>query len=165
MKWLLLIMIGRKRLGTASPQLARLALLGSALLVGCTPKSATDVADKFVDLYFVEIDQKKALPLTSGLAHQKIEEELSLVADIRRTYEPDAAKPSIYYSRMSQSESGDHGRFTYDLTIRQGRDETHRNALISSERVDGKWTIANFIVQEGHLPQRPQGSATAPSPN
>ncbi len=140
MKWLLLVM-----------------------LAGCTPKSATAVADKFVDLYFVEIDQKKALPLTSGLAHQKIEEELSLVADIRRSYEPDAAKPSIFYSRMSQSESGDHARFTYDLTIRQGRDETHRHALISGERVEGKWTIANFIVQEGHLPQRPQG--LQPSPN
>ena len=59
------------------------------LICGCTPKTSTEVADKFVDLYFVEIDQKKALPLTSGLAHQKIEEELSLVADIRRSYEPE----------------------------------------------------------------------------
>ena len=140
------------------------------LLAGCAPKSAAAVADKFVDLYFVEIDQKKALPLTTGLAHQKIEEELSLVADIRRSYEPDQAKPSIFYTRQSQSEAGEHARFTYDLTIRQGHDETHRNALISAERVDGKWTIANFIVQEGHLPERPPsgststGTATAPSP-
>jgi hypothetical protein len=134
------------------------------LLCGCAPKSASDVADKFVDLYFVEIDQKRTLPLTSGLAHQKIEEELSLVADIRKSYEPDQAKPSIFYSRKSQNEAGDHARFTYDLTIRQGRDETHRNALISAERLNGKWTVANFIVQEGHLPVRP-ASATAPAPS
>ncbi len=134
------------------------------LLCGaCAPKSATAVADKFVDLYFVEIDQKQALPLTSGPARQKVEEELSLVADIRRTYEPEQSKPSIFYTRRSQSESGEHARLTYDITIRQGRDETRRNALISAERVDGKWTVANFIVREGHLLERP-ASATAPSP-
>jgi hypothetical protein len=136
-------------------------LVALLLVTACTPRSASQVADKFVDLYFVEIDQKRALPLSSGLAHQKIEEELSLVADIRRTYEPEQAKPSIFYTRQSQMESGDHARFTYDLTIRQGRDETHRNALISVERIDGKWTVANFIVQEGHLPERP-GPAKAP---
>jgi hypothetical protein len=133
-------------------------------LCGCSPKGAAQVADKFVDLYFVEIDQKKALPLTTGPARQKLEEELSLVADIRKTYEPDQAKPSIFYQRQSEREAGDHARFTYDLTIRQGRDETKRNALVSAEKVDGKWTIANFIVQEGHLLQRP-AQATAPSPN
>ena len=134
---------------------------------GCVPRSASGVADKFVDLYFVEIDQKRALPLTTSLAHQKIEEELSLVADIRKSYEPDQAKPSISYARKSAKETGDHARFTYDLTIRQGRDETHRNALVSAERIDGRWTIANFIVQEGHLLERPPASAgaTAPSPH
>jgi hypothetical protein len=132
------------------------------LLCGCAPKGAADVADKFVDLYFVEIDQKKALEFTTGPARQKLEEELSLVADIRKSYEPDAAKPSIFYQRQSQQEAGDHARFTYDLTIRQGRDETKRNALVSTEKVDGRWTVSNFIVQEGHLLQRPQG--TAPSP-
>jgi hypothetical protein len=137
-------------------------ILALLLLCGCAPKTATEVADRFVDLYFVEIDQKRALPLASGPARQKIEEELSLVADIRRTYEPDQAKPSIFYSRKSQQETGDHARFTYDLTIRQGHDETHRNALLSAERVDGKWTVANFIVQEGHLLERPK--ETAPSP-
>ncbi len=138
--------------------------LGILLLFsGCGPKSAADVSDKFVDLYFVEIDQKRALPLTSGLAHQKIEEELSLVADIRNSYQPDQAKPSIFYSRKSQVEAGEHARFTYDLTIRQGRDETRRNALISAERLDGRWTIANFIVQEGHLPDRPPAAGTAPA--
>jgi hypothetical protein len=141
--------------------------LALALVMGCTPHSAVAVADKFVDLYFVEIDQKQALAYTSGPARQKLEEELSLVADIRRTYEPEQAKPSIYYTRQSQVESGDHARFTYDLTIRQGRDETRRNALISAEKVDGKWTVANFIVQEGYLLKRPQGSekAAEPSPN
>jgi hypothetical protein len=123
------------------------------VLSGCAPKGAEGVADKFVDLYFVEIDQRRALPLTTGLAHSKIEEELSLVADVRKSVDPDSAKPSIFYTRKSANVAGDHARLAYDITIRQGRDETHRNALISAERIDGKWTVANFIVQEGYLPR------------
>src|SRR5262249_6392495 len=74
-----------------------LLLLGS----GCVPRSAEQVADRFVDLYFVEIDQKRVLPLTTGLARTKIEEELGLVEGIRRNYQPDQAKPSIFYTRQS----------------------------------------------------------------
>lgn len=131
-------------------------LLACALaFCACAPKSANDVADRFVDLYFVEIDQKRALDLTSGLAKSKLEEELSLVEKIRQTYEPEQAKPSIFYKRKSSEVSGDHGRMTYDLTIRQGRDETQRSALISVEKVGDRWYVANFIVREGHLPERP----------
>ncbi len=133
-------------------------LLGLLLLLlpGCAPRSAERVADRFVDLYFVEIDQKRVLPLTTGLARTKLEEELSLVEGIRRNYQPEQAKPSIFYARASSLVAGDHARFAYDLTIRQGRDETKRHALISVERIDGKWTVANFMVGEGHLPTRPK---------
>jgi hypothetical protein len=136
------------------------------LVGGCTPKSPEAVADKFVDFYFVEIDQKRALPLTSGLARSKIEEELSLVADIRRTYEPEqASKPSVFYQRRTLLMQGDHARVSYDITVRQGRDQTTRNALVSLERTGGKWTVGNFIVSEGHLPAPPPSSAgTAATP-
>jgi hypothetical protein len=123
------------------------------LVAGCAPRTPLDVADRFVDLYFVEIDQKRALDLVSGLARAKLEEELSLVEKVRRSYDPDAAKPSIFYQRRSADVVGDHARLSYDLTIRQGRDETARNALISVEKIDGRWTVANFIVGEGHLPR------------
>jgi hypothetical protein len=113
------------------------------------------VADRFVDLYFVEIDQRRALPLTSGLARQKIEEELNLVEQVRRDYDPEQAKPSIFYQRTSGQVTAPHARFTYDITIRQGADETKRNALISVEQNDGRWTVGNFIVREGHSPARP----------
>jgi hypothetical protein len=125
-------------------------------LAGCAPKTAEQVADRFVDLYFVEIDQKRAIELTSGLAHQKLDEELSLVAKVRQDYEPEQAKPSIYYKRRDAQIAGDHGRLSYDLTIRHEKDESKKNALISVEQRDGKWTVANFILQEGALPSRPK---------
>jgi hypothetical protein len=138
-------------------QIAAVLLLAS--VAACKPTSAEAVADKFVDLYFVVIDQRRALEFTTGLARAKIEEELSLVAEVRRTVDPDSAKPSVFYTRRSSQVSGERARFAYDITIRQGRDETHRNALISSERSDGRWAVANFIVQEGHLPAPPPRAA------
>jgi hypothetical protein len=130
-----------------------------ALIAGCAPKTPEQVGDKFVDLYFVEIDQKRALPLTSGLAHSKLEEELSLVEKVRREMTPDQVKPTIHYARRSSETQGDHARLTYDITVVQGRDETKRNALISMERAGelsgGKWTVGNFIVREGHLSVKP----------
>jgi hypothetical protein len=128
-------------------------------LASCAPKSAEQVADRFVDLYFVEIDQRRALELTSGLARQELNEELSLTANVRQNYESSDVgqpKPSIYYKRRDAQIAGDHGRLSYDLTIRHEKDETLKNALISVEHSDGKWTVANFILQEGALPSRPK---------
>jgi hypothetical protein len=121
-------------------------------LAGCAPKTPEQVADKFVDLYFVEIDQQRALDLSTGLARSKLEEELGLVEKIRHNYDPEQAKPSIYYVRRATSVQGEHARLTYDITIKQGRDESTRNALISVEQTDGAWKVANFIVAEGHAP-------------
>jgi hypothetical protein len=136
------------------------ALLLLCLVGGCAPKTPAAIADKFVDLYFVEIDQRRALPLASGLARSKIEEELSLVAKVRQTEDPNnAGKPSVFYTRRDAQVAPDnlHARFAYDITIRQGRDETRRNALISVERVGEEWKVANFIVREEHLPAKPGG--------
>jgi hypothetical protein len=128
------------------------ALALMVLLCGCQPKSAEAVADKFVDLYFVEIDQQKALALTTGLAHTKLEEELGLVEKVRHQVDPDQAKPSVYYTRQSSHVEGDRAQLTYDISIKQGRDETKRSALISAERVEGAWKVGNFMVREGHAP-------------
>jgi hypothetical protein len=133
-------------------------------LAGCAPKSAEQVSDRFVDLYFVEIDQKRALALTAGLAHAKLEEELGLVAEVRQTYDPEQAKPSIFYARKSAQVDGDRARLSYDLTIRQGRDETARNALISAEKINGAWKVSNFMVAEGSLLQRPASPSSPPAP-
>ena len=97
-----------------------------------------------------------------GIAGPKPRLKFQVVADASRRparcapqHEPEQAKPSIFYARKSAQVDGDHARLAYDVTIRQGRDETHRNALISAERVGEKWTVGNFIVGEGWLPTRP----------
>ena len=47
-------------------------------------KDPASVADKFVDRYYVESDQDSALPLTTGVATLRLEEELKLTAEARR---------------------------------------------------------------------------------
>ncbi len=130
-------------------------LLLASMTLSCGRDRADKVSDRFVDLYFVEIDQKRALPITSGLARGKLEQELGLVEGVRREYSPEQAKPSIFYVRRSFEESDGHARASYDITIRQDRDETHRNALISLAHEEGHWSVANFVIGEGFSPARP----------
>ena len=139
-------------------------VLGAALLAlaGCndTPER---VADHFVDFYFVEIDQARARPLTTGLASRKLDDELHLVESIRQTYEPDQAKPSIFYVRQGLSLRGERARATYDLTIRRGGDdESHRQVLVSLERVDRRWKVGNFLISEGQPPVGEGPAASGP---
>jgi len=131
------------------------ALLLAGLLFGCGAKRPEAVADRFVDLYFVEIDQQRALPLTAGLAHSKLEEELSLVQQVRQQAPPDLHRPTIHYQRRSLEVADGRARVSYDITVTQGRDQTERNALITVEQQGGSWRVGNFIVREGPLPVRP----------
>ena len=134
--------------GGASVRIAALLLIGAAGCAG-TPEK---VGDKFVDLYFVETDQAGAKPLTTGLAEKKLDDELKLVSEVRKTVDGNAPKPSVFYTRRSLRADGEHANITYDLTIRFGGDETRKNAMLSLERKDEGWRVANFLVSEGQLP-------------
>jgi hypothetical protein len=127
---------------------------------GCadTPERA---GDRFMDRYFVEIDQARARPYTSGLATQKLDDELALVTEIRRRYTADEAKPTVYYERLAATRTDDpaHARARYELRIRQGADETRRIVLLTLERAAGRWTVSNFVVQEP--PQQPPPAPSA----
>ena len=125
-------------------------------LAGCGD-SPERVAGKFVDLYFVEIDQARARPLTIGLARQKLDDELHLVETVRREYQAEQAKPSIFYKERSHALVGsEHARVSYDLTVRHEQDvELKKQVMISVEREGGAWRIANFVVSDGESPAPP----------
>lgn len=124
------------------------------LALGGCGRGPAEVADKFVDLYFVETDQARARGLASGLADKKLEDEVKLVTEIRRTTDPEAQKPTVFYHRRDLRVEGDRANATYDVTVQYGHDETAKNAMVSLERMAGEWRIANFTVAEGHLPPR-----------
>jgi hypothetical protein len=142
----------------ASRETSLRSRIGSVLLglfvgggAGCggAPEKA---ADQFVDLYFVEVDQARAKLLATGLAEKKLDDELRLVDEIRKTMDHEQSKPTVFYTRRTVRVDGEHANVTYDLTIKYGGDETRKNAMLSLERKDGAWRVANWLVAEGHLP-------------
>ncbi len=128
-----------------------LTFLVAAGAAGCgdTPEK---LGDHFVDLYLVDIDQARARTLTCGLAEKKIDDELKLVADVRRDESRDDPKPTVFYTRREMRMSGERAHGTYDVTVKFGGDETRKNAMLSLEKVNGRWCVANFTLAEGALP-------------
>lgn len=110
------------------------------------------VGDRFVDLYFVEIDQARAQALASGLARKKLDDELRLVAEVRRSVSPDQAKPSVSWDRTEAVRQGERARLQYEVHARQGADDTRKHVLLGLERTDGRWTVSNFTVDESAGP-------------
>src|SRR5438128_4399599 len=78
-------------------------------LVACGGmKDAGSVADRFVDKYYVESDQDRALPLTTGVAAMRLRDELKLTEGARRGQSGMPMRQvRVYYSRKSLQGDGD----------------------------------------------------------
>ncbi len=119
------------------------------LLAACGGmKSPGSVADNFVDRYYVESDQTGALPFATGVATLRLEEELRLTADARRSPGPQMQlrQVRVYYSRKSLTGDGPARSAEYELDIRpQGGGEIQRGARLELEQQrDGTWRVARF---------------------
>ena len=123
-----------------------LAALGLAACGGM--KSPSSVADRFVDRYYVESDQEKALPLTAGFARLKLGEELRLTAEARRGGGPGMQiRPvRVYYTRKSLGGEGAARSAEYELDIRpQGGGALQRAARLElAQEADGSWRVTRF---------------------
>lgn len=129
-----------------------------ALALACSkPTSVAKVADLFVDYYFVEIDQEKALPLTTATARLKLEEELRQVKAVRGGgYAPSQAKATVYYERSYLQEQTTSARAIYDITVKQDREEDYRHVLVSLTREGGAWRVSSFTLREGRTEKGPK---------
>ena len=110
-------------------------------------KDAGSVADKFVDRYYVESDQDSALPLTTGIATMRLEEELKLTREARQGNAGMTLRPvRVYYSRKRVTGAGASREADYELDIRpQGGGELQRGAhLTLAQQPDGTWRVSDF---------------------
>ncbi len=133
---------------------ARWALLAAVWIwagAGCGPKTASGVADKFMDLYFIEFDQERLLPLTTGLAKGKIQAELRLVHQIRNDlgHAAAASKSDMRYRRISGEVTARDAQFSYAVTIRGA---SNRIVSLALHHNDGAWRVGNFTIDEGETP-------------
>ncbi len=127
--------------------LATFTLAGLALSCSHT-SSPEDLANEFLFRYFIELNQRGALELSSGLARDKLEEEIELTQSIRMTPDLDLAKhkPFLDYKLVNTQRRGEDGMtLFYDISIESpGGSPSKREVVLTTSRIDGAWKVTNF---------------------
>lgn len=134
-----------RRKGLYRGSTAALLLGGMAACGGM--KDPGSVADKFVDHYYVEADQDSALPLTTGIATMRLEDELKLTKEARQGNPGMTLRPvRVYYKRKGLAGQGASREADYELDIRpQGGGDLQRGAhLTLAQQQDGTWRVSDF---------------------
>jgi hypothetical protein len=133
----------------------RLSALGAlwVALLGCGQRPES-VADRFVDYYFVEMDQGRALPLASGLAHDMLERELRDVQAVRSQMRvmPADARPEVYYRRLGMRDQGERKIVSYALTLKLKGDVTYKSAQVALGRDANAWKVVFYQVGDDKPP-------------
>jgi hypothetical protein len=122
-------------------------LLATALLAAsCRSDPATPrgTAELFLDAHYVRIDLPAALPFTTGVARQKVEDEIRLVSG--QPIDEATRKPSVHYRLLEEHPDGDHAvNYLYRGTIVvEDADRFERRWLVTVRAADGGWRVTNY---------------------
>ena len=130
-------------------------------LSGCRD-SAEDVADRFVEAYFVEASQDRAMRYATGLAKEKLQGELRLVAEVRaQGYTPDQARARVRFFRHTLRLGSGQGQAGYEIMIQASApagagSATRRSAYLGLRREADGWRVSNYEVSETVSPRAPK---------
>jgi hypothetical protein len=122
------------------------ALFIAVALLGCSrDNSAQGVAEKFMQAYYVQIDQAQAMEFTTGLARERLRQELQQVAPLRRGGGLAQARPKMSYALARSQPEGHQVLLVYDLTISPPHvPPMLKKILIITERLGEQWKVINF---------------------
>jgi hypothetical protein len=122
------------------------ACLIAAVLGGCSRSDTPEaIAERFVQAYYVQIDQAAAVEFTAALARHRLQEELQTVAQIRRGSAVAQARPKIAYQLTRTQVDGRQRLFVYDLTITPILvPPIAKKVLIITEQFGEDWKVINF---------------------
>jgi hypothetical protein len=114
--------------------------------IGCSREhNAQGVADQFMQVYYVQIDQAQALEFTAGLAHERLRQELQQVAPLRRGSNLEQARPKASYTLARTQPEGRQVLLVYDLTITPPQVKPMlKKILIITEQFAEQWKVVNF---------------------
>jgi len=129
-----------------------LGLVLSALLVaGCRAAANTPrgTAERFLDAHYVRIDLPAALEFTSGVARQKVENELRLVQG--QAIDETTRKPRVHYRLLEEHPDGAAAvRYLYRGSIAiEDADRLERRWLVTVRFAEGSWRVTNYEELEG----------------
>jgi len=95
--------------------------------------------------YYVQIDQAQALEFSTGLAHERLRQELQQVAPLRRASSLEQARPKVSYTLARAQPEGRQVLLVYDLTITPPQVKPIlKKILIITEQLGEQWKVINF---------------------
>jgi hypothetical protein len=115
-------------------------------IIGCSrSNSAEGVGGQFVQAYYVQIDQALALEFTTGLARERLQEELRQVTQLRRGSNLEHARPQVAYTLARTQREGRQVLLIYDLTVTPPQvAPILKKILIITEQLGEEWKVVNF---------------------
>ena len=119
------------------------AAIAFALAACTSPNSPRGVVDRFIAAHYMAIDLKATEPLCTGLALDKLHQEMKLTAG--QPIDDTTRKPIVHYKLTAERESPDHVEYVFRATIDVpdgGRFE--RNWMITARKEADTWKVANF---------------------
>jgi hypothetical protein len=128
------------------------ALLALTLLVaaGCAPADPRQaLAGEFIDRLFVTIDQAAARELATGLAVEKLDEEIRLRGD--QAIDEGTRQPRVSYRFLEWGNPGraDVASLVYELRVAPDGIEAFSHRLILTLRRTGDdWRVSNYTLDE-----------------
>jgi len=133
---------GRNKLTTRHGTVALLALLlGACRADPATPRGT---AELFLDAHYVHIDLPEALRFTTGVAHQKVEDEIRLTAG--QSIDETTRKPSVHYRLLEERPDGDAAvHYVYRGRIAVDDADTFEHRwLVTVRFAEGAWRVTNY---------------------
>jgi hypothetical protein len=119
--------------------------LSTLLLSGCTPKnSARGVVDQFIEARYITIDHQQMQSLCSGLALDKIHDEMKLTEG--QSIDQSTRKPVVHYS-LQQTRNQAEDRVTYLFKARIDVPEGgsfQKFWMITARQSGGVWKVSNY---------------------
>ncbi len=111
---------------------------------GCTPRnSARGVVDDFIDQHYVAINLRGAEPYCTGLALDKLHQEMALTSG--QSIDDTTRKPTVHYKLTAERDSPDHIQFLFRATIEvPDGGSFHKNWMITARRLGDIWKVSNY---------------------
>lgn len=122
--------------------------VGALLLVlhACQsdPRSARGIAERFLDAHYVEINLQAAKPYCTGLALNRLEDEIRLTEG--QPIDENTRKPLVHYRLVEEKPRGEKSTsFLYETTISvDGAGEFTKKVLLTLRQGEQGWQVANY---------------------
>lgn len=116
--------------------------------VACSrPSPSQQVADQFMEAYYVRVSVKEATAFADGLAKEKLQGQLDLMAGDGG---PDSAKniPHVTLSLIDkQHPSADEATYVYEVRT-SVEDVGKRTVFVKMRQEGGKWVVTQFTEDD-----------------